>query len=658
MGHTGRMNPRWEVRDLGPAISAVNVRVAGFGALPDGRPIAYALSNGSSVVFSVVDLVTGKSLFCKEIQGATLASWIAPAPNGDLYLSVRHPTPAALYRFDATAMRLEHLEDRVAGARSLHSGVVDAAGRLWFGTHPQGKLVRYDPGTGDLHDYGQLTPEASWVFSVAIVAGRVWAGTGPVAHLYEIDPDTDECTEIHPPVHVMAGTEWFLRIDPRNEDVLVRLGPRGGFDTVVFHTRTREWSTTVLPDTHGGMPSPVSANGTTYILTGHRELVGYHTHSRRVSDLPSARLSPPSAVRNVVESYGLGMVRVPELGLPGQSVVGISLDGDLWFANIATGHTLVLPAQIPAHTAEPHTIGIGPDGHAYVGAYLGSGVIHRVDQHTNQRSPLRGPRGCDVITTHGDEVAITSTPGPQIHVADPQRAWEWGVNPRRVLAPADTGATPPDRFVACVSLGTELAVATVAPYGPAHGGVLVLDPRSRRQRWIQPVTGQAVVSLAHAAGVLYGATSSATVQGRVPADPSARLFAWDLATDCLRWALVVDPDAHYLAGLVVGPDGMVVGSTSCGGLFVVDPGRPAVTRLVDVVAPERQPTWGNGHRTVHHAATGTYLATIAGALVAYDPVTGGTATLSSNMLQVARTGNGRVLGIDETNLYEVIASGG
>jgi len=645
------MSHRWEIHDLGPAITAVNVRAAGFGALPDGTPIAFTLSNGSAVVFSVIDVTTGKSLFCKEILGVTLGSWIVQAPDGDLYLSARHPTPAALYRFDIRARRLEHLADRLGGAQSLHSGVVDPRGRLWFGTHPHGKLITYDPATGELVDHGTLAPDAAWVFAVAIVGRTVWAGTGPVPHLFETDLDTGERQELHPPAHVLTGTKWFLRIDPRNEDVLVRLSPRGSFDTVVFHTRTRTWSPEVLARTHGGMPSPVSANGTTYVLTDHRELIGYHTHSRRVVNLPTARLVPPPAARSTVESYGLGMVRVPELGLPGQSVVGITTDGDLWFVSISTGQTRVVPAAIPAPTAEPHTISTGPDGHLYVGAYMGSGVIHRVDQHTGERAPLRGPRGCDTIIAHGQSLAITSSPGPQVHLAEPHRPWEWGINPREVLE-GGTDLEPTERYIAAVTIGPVLALAVVAPFGPPTGTIVLLDPGSGQVSRIRPVPDQDVVSLAHHDGVLYGATTTVTARNRANPVP-ARLFAWDVVGERLLWDMAVSADARHLGGLLVDPEGLLIGSSSAGELFVVDPREPELLSLVPAGVAEAHPTWGNSARTLYDPASDSYLATAAGQLVLVPRDGGPPRVLAPNMLQVARAGNDRIFAIDETNLYLV-----
>lgn len=239
------------------------MRVAGFGRLPDGTPIAFALANGYHATFSVIEVPTGRRIFSKEILGTTMASWVTQAPDGgDIYLSAHQPTPAALYRFDVSTMTLHHVEDRVAGEETLYGGVVDAAGRLWFGTSPHAKLMCHHPDTGTTVDLGRMAEDATHVYTVGLVDDRIWVGTGPVPHLYQIDPDSGARKELHPPAHVMAGTEWFIGIAQRNRDVLVRLAPAGHFRTAVFHTATRTWSDDVIEGTRGGPPTPVSANGT------------------------------------------------------------------------------------------------------------------------------------------------------------------------------------------------------------------------------------------------------------------------------------------------------------------------------------------------------------------------------------------------------------
>src|SRR5699024_10284919 len=125
----------------------------------------------------------------------------------------------------------------------------DSDGVLYFGTYPDAKVISYDPQTGKFRDYGTQTDDADYVFGLGIVDGRIWAGTGPVPHLYQIDPDTADRTEMHPPEHVMDGTDWFIAIEPRDELVFVRLSPRGSYDMAVYDRKQEQWLPEIVPGT-------------------------------------------------------------------------------------------------------------------------------------------------------------------------------------------------------------------------------------------------------------------------------------------------------------------------------------------------------------------------------------------------------------------------
>ncbi len=642
---------RWEIQDLGPAVTSVNVRAAGFGHLPDGTQIVYALSGGAPAAFSVAELITGKRLFSKEILGSSVASWALQAPDGDIYFSVRQPTPAALYRFDTATMRLHHIEDRVAGASSLHRGIADQQGRIWFGTHPSPALVCYDPRTESFRQTPPLVDDASCVFAVGTVDDQIWVGTGPVAHLFSVDPETLASKELHPPPHVMDGTEWFVSIDQRNADVLVRLSPRGAYDTAIFHTRDQTWDEQIIPGTHGDAPTPVAADGTTYLLGEDDRLIGYHTHGRGTRTAPMARPTPPTIVPNAVNTYGLGLVRVPELGLPGQSVAGITTDGDLWFADIGTGQSRVVPADIHPTAATVQAVGTAPDGHVHVGAFMSSGAYVRIDQHTTERHPLRGPRQSDVITSHGSpdpRLVITSCPGPRIHFGDHRRPWEWERNPRAVLD-EHPDIHYQERIVAVTSAAALVVFGTVAAHGRNDGGLGVLDPRSGACVLHRDVAaGQSVVSLVHRDGIIHATTSIHGGVGSRPVTAHAQLFAWDLAEQTVRWRIPIEAD-H--AGGLLWTDHGLIGSTSAGELFVVDAERGRITRTVRLV-PEPVPAAIHPHaaRTIDRGRDG-FVVSQANCVVQVDPGLTTSTLIARGIEQIAEAGNGRIFGFDETNVH-------
>lgn len=644
------------VTDLGPAIRSVNARSVGFGHLPDGEPIVFVLSNGDPVTFTVAHATTGTRLFSKGLFGATLGSWVVQdGTDGDIYLAVRDPTPAGLHRFDVREWQLHHVQDRIGGETGLHSGCVDRSGVLWFGTSPRAKLMSYDPRSNRIRDLGSQTDDAAFLYAVGVVGDRIWAGTGPVPHLFVVDPVTGTQTEMHPPPHVMAGTEWFINIDQRNADVLVRLAPRGAYDTAIHHTRTGEWHREVIPGTHGGAPTPVAADGTTYVLgrdEAHRtELIGYRTHARRIVRPRLDQQPLPAQVIESDSSYGIGLLRAPELGLPNQSVVGMNPTGELWFRSLTTKHTRVITADIPARVSQTHSIGAGPDGHMYIGGFLSGGAMSRLDADTLALEALRGPRQIDAVITHRDRLVISSCPGAEIHIGDPARPWDWGHNPCSVLAVGRHRAHLQERAVALAAAGDLIAIGTIPAHGRLGGSLTLLDPvTGRSEVHDHVVPNQSVTSLAHRAGLLYGATSVFGGVASTAVEPEGRLFVWDIARAEKVWEGSVSPGAAHVGGLAWGPDGLV-GTTSNGDLFTFDPDAFRVTRLVSMLPrSHRVVRWESAH-TVHDPDTDCYLATQSDRLVRVRRHDWSVDVLSSTMAQIARAPNGRIFAVDHTNAY-------
>ena len=79
---------------------AVNVRSVAYGELPDGRAVAYALSNGSVATFNVIDhLNRGEDLRCGAGAGGVGGSRRFCA-DGTMVFTARNPLPGGLFTFD------------------------------------------------------------------------------------------------------------------------------------------------------------------------------------------------------------------------------------------------------------------------------------------------------------------------------------------------------------------------------------------------------------------------------------------------------------------------------------------------------------------------------------------------------------------------------
>ncbi|WP_147915929.1 PQQ-binding-like beta-propeller repeat protein [Ruania zhangjianzhongii] len=645
------------VEDLGPAVMSVNVRSATFGELADGTPVAYAISNGNPATFTMVDATTGEALFSSEIEGTTLGGWILVDDDGMVYFTARHPMSAGLFSFNPETGELTNLEERVAGELVLYSGSWGPDGRIYFGTYPNAKVVAFDPETGEIQDYGTQTEDASYVFSLGVVNGEIWAGTGPVPHLYVIDAASGDRREIQPPDHVMANTQWFIGIDQRADQALIRLSPRGNYDTAVLDLDTGEWSEQIIPSVFGSGPTNLDADGRTYLFS-EGVVTSYDTTSGELVPTGWADADLPELLADQVGTYDMAVLELP--GTEGETLVGISTDGDLWTYHLSTGETTFTRAEIEPAPAEAHGLGVGPDGNAYIGAYLSSGSMTQVDAQSLELTPLRGPKQADAIATHGDELIVTSYPGAVMHAGDLEQEWDWGTNPRHVLTLERGEPHFQDRINGVVSIGDRVALGTVPDYGELGGALTLVDTENGEFEFHRNVVpDQSIISLAYADGLIYGGTS---INGGLSSDPtadSAELFVWDVDAQEVLWSEPLTDQAGYLAGLSWGAEGQLVGATSDGVLFEFDPKEREVTWSVRLFEPDQgsHGGWGYSTKTIWDERTGSYLVTLNGTLYQVHRTSGEFEVVAEEMEQITRDGAGNIIGLDLTHAYRIDIDG-
>ncbi|GAA4430671.1 hypothetical protein GCM10023169_34360 [Georgenia halophila] len=634
--------------NLGPALQTVNVRSAAFAELPDGRQVVYATSNGEPASFNMIDVLTGERLFATTIERATLGGFIAVAPDGTVYFTARSPMNGGLFSFDPHSHEVTHIADDLFGQRVLYDGTFDDDGTLYFGTYPDAKVVSYDPGTGELRDYGTQTEEAAYVFGLGIVDGEIWAGTGPVPHLYRIDPDTGERTEMHPPEHVMEGADWFISIEPRDDLVFVRLSPRGRYDMAVYHRAEGRWLDGVVEGTFDTALTEPARGNRAYFLQGD-VLTGYHLRDERVFATGFEGSELHRAMSDAVGTYGIAVLDLP--GYPADTVVGINTDGNLWRYNMATKRGELVPADVLGSPAGAHSMGVGPDGAVYMGAYLSSGALSRIDPLTQQIEQLRGPKQGDTIISHGDQLVVSSYPGAVVHVGEPGTEWKAF---DQVLELGRGAPNYQDRIVAMASVGDRVAVGSVPDYGQLGGALTIVDPQTGAHEFHRDVvTDQSVVSLAYRDGFVYGGTS---VHGGLSTEPSrdeAELFVWDVSSGTRVFSDVVVPGAEVIGELAFGPDGLLRGLTDTGVVFTFDPGTRAVLGEVETGLATSN-AWGLGTALHYRQADDAFYGVAGGALFT---VQRGAAEhdvlVPSGVRRAALDGQGRVYYATDVDVYRL-----
>ncbi|MEV5764932.1 hypothetical protein AB0L34_10200 [Micromonospora sp. NPDC052213] len=612
-------DPMAEFVDLGSMYTA-NVRLAAMDVRPDGTPVVYGFSDGTPVSFNAIDARTGELLHTTTFPGYTVASSIVVDDSGLVYLSVRAPNDGTLWRYDPATDQVTRIATGVVGEGMLRTLLI-RDGILYGTTYPDAKVYSYDPATGAFRDYGGMTTDGDYAWGFDEVDGKLWVGTGAVPHLFSLDPATGGKTEIPLPEPVATRASFINRVTRHGDLVFVQYSPTlDGRNHLVYDLSAGRWCCT---DTVGqpiafGHMTRGAVDGRFFYASG-ATVQGYDVATRQTTSI-GWEGSPLAAALGTTRAFEPMRLGTPQF--PGTTLVGMRGDGTIWRYNLQNRTGDILPNVIQSTPATVHSVGTGPDGNAYFGAYLSAGVMARVNRETGQLEQLSGPKQADSITTHGNRIVVGSYPGAEYYAGEVggDVAWDWGSNSRHLfsLGRAEFGQ---DRPVTLVSAGDLVVGGTVPDYGELGGGLVVFDPGSGAYQFHRDVVpDQSVTALTTVGGLVVGGTSIHGGLSSTPTQERAELFVWDVEAGEKVWSGPVVGGGAVVQALTAGPGGMVWGLVGDGTVFEFDPRTRTVTRSFDSGFADGN-QWGFRTELFYRAADARFYGNAGGKLFWFDPRT-------------------------------------
>lgn len=633
-----------QVTDLGVAMSSINVRLSAVGELADGTPVGYLFSDGNPVSLEVVDLRTGDLLDQHRIDPYTVASSIAVADDGTVYLSVRSPNDGTLWKYSPEVKELEQVATGIAGEEMLRT--LDVDGDTLYGTtYPHATVYAMDLATEEITEFGRVAPEGDYAWGLDAEDGEVWVGAGTPAQLVTLDPESGSTEPIALPDAVAAGGDFIQRIETYGDDLRVVSHRAVDGASAHLHDGT-DWTGALDADGMWAYTED-TADGAFYYLSTDEDdpLWSYDVDSRDPApvDLSSSSIAD--------ELDGTSQMFLAELGtddFPGASVIGVRTDGQIWRYNLETSHGDVLATDIEGAPVTTMSLAAGGDGQVYVGAYLSSGVMARIDPETGEVDELNGPEQADAITAHGSDTFIGTYPNAGVYRADADTDWDWGTNPEQVLelGREDTGQDRPRHII---SAGEHVAIATIPNYGELGGGLTLLDPQTGEHEFTRDIVAdQSVTDLAYADDVVYAGTSIHGGLDSTPTADTAEVFAWHVDSGLL--ASVSIPGSEIIHSVTFDGDGRLWAMTDTGALVELDPETLDEVRTIDTGIVHDN-VWGSAASLTLHPGSGLLYGNAGDSLFSVDPDTAEVSILVDSGVRLSTVVGSDVFFADDTNVY-------
>lgn len=455
--------------DLGrPIVGATNAG-AGYTTDANGRKIGVVVAGGSPSEFSAVDILTGERLASRTLTNTVMAWSFVTAPDRSVYLGTQ--TGGEVWRFDPDNLSLELIASKPFGQTHLWAATLDDRGRPVFGTYPGGKVIAYDPGTGDWQDYGQQAEGNIYVRSLAADGHHVYAGSGSVrATLTRLDTTTGERTQIPLPAGHESDTFTY---DLSVAGDLLFARPTPSNDLLVYSLSEQRWVDTV-PEVVGLAVSPEL--GTQDSGTTRREALIAPIRGAVIAyDLDTLQQRRISMDLGGAAARGWSLMELGTAGFPGVSAVTATSKGVFHAWNPATGETAAVKGDVVPTPYLVRSMATGPGGDVFVGGYGSPPGIARVDADSGATEPLNGVGQTEGLVAHGDDLVFGTYPGARIYTYDTTKPWNPPSNPVTGADALQLGEHQ-DRPVGWTDAGDVVAIGSMPDYGLLGGALSLLDP--------------------------------------------------------------------------------------------------------------------------------------------------------------------------------------
>jgi hypothetical protein len=510
-----------------------------IGEAASGDPEAYFLNLGNysnqNAEFVGVDLKTKKTLLDTRLpSGYSNNGLVYSRADAGVFMASGHRSD--LYEYHVGGTSVTDLGATIAG-QTIASLAAGPDGTIWGGTYPGGDVFSYDPVTAAVRDYGQAVPGESYVTALLPTAGGVYFGTQPDTDFGELDPGTGAVTQLPlpKPYAGLAGKVDGLSMAGTRVFVATEAGVALVWDTV-----SQGWVAAINPFSDNTV-SPPDPNDPDYVYyRGASAIVRYN-----VATLAGTSLNwKPNAIPG-----GWDWVSLGGSGYPGQTLMFTYYDDDrIYGDNLRTSAAYEFQPTVQGSGDQLITLGEGPDGDVYAGAFLTPPGMGRWNPSTGTWSLLAGSGQVEGYGSYNGLLVFGRYPQGSLSYDNIAKGW----NPSAPVTIGDEQNRP----VAFTQVGNREAVGSVPVSGRLGGDISLWNPATRAiTTYRHPVPASTPESLVADDGLLWGGTSIDGGYGIKPTAAAGELFAFDPATGKVVFQLVPKKGAVNVSGLALDGSG-------------------------------------------------------------------------------------------------------
>ncbi|MDF2714200.1 MAG: hypothetical protein K0R28_1125 [Paenibacillus sp.] len=522
-----------------------------------GRHVSYTVVKGADdgTVFAVVDILDAKVIKTIPMPGVTGAWAVKQASDGKIYVGTHYD--GRLYQYSPGS---DSLVDLGRLGQETHVWAISAgpSGKVYAGTYPNAHVYEYDPATNRVNDLGRVHPTEKYVRSLAYDPDRnvLYAGVGGVsAAIIKLDLNTGSQEDILPKLlpQTYSGYGFASSMGYALGKLFVKVSKPDHLLIVDTAAETLEF----LDD-----PSaPISMGPSIVTMPGDNSKIYFNGYILRSYDINTRTFDveyPDPAMRWVAFQQAK-FIQLNDPEWPGYTLAAAAEKGKFMLYNMQTGKIVQSKVDNFGSPVLIQSVNAGFDGNIYMGGYLGATGFTSYRPADGTFTDIQEFGQVESVSSVNNKLYIGTYGNSRIHEYDPTAPWS-GTNPRRVAELIKDGQDRPFALLGVDSLN-KLYIGSVADYGTHQGALSVYDPVTRKTQVFKNMAhNQGVVSLVYQDGFVYGGT---TIYGGLgtsaPTEKEGKLFVFDTATNTKVLEIVPVPGRRVVSGLLAGPDGMIWG---------------------------------------------------------------------------------------------------
>ncbi len=501
-------------------------------------------------------------------------TFVGPGKTGKMdtiYLSFgQYQAPLFLLSVNPDTGEVRQFKGPLSSEMGSWEFIIDSEGRIYLGSYYGAHLLRFDPKTEKWEDLGQPAGDKeSFICELTTDPdGKIWGGTFPSAKLFSYDPKT-------------GLTEEFGRMDPDQFYCYPKAGEDGLIycsiqfekkDIVVFDPKRKTKTSLLSPEDRkaGRIRLIKGTDGKIYAKISPQERWFRIEEGRRLIPISESSIPFP-----------------PQQKLPDGRVFSLIDHKILRVQRPEGGGWKEIPLSYEASGSFIFTIGLGPDGRIYGSSMLPLRLFV-YDPETLSLTKLGKASYSDgevySMGTYKGILYLSSYPEGRLSVYDPGKPLRFGqdeeANPRD-LGPMREGLDRPRAMVA--GPNGKIYIGGYPDYGQFGGSLSIYDPEKKERRnYRHLIENQSISSLAYIEklGLLAIGSSVRGGGGTRAIEKVARLGLWDPKEEKKVFETTPVSGAKTILSLAVTLDGMLYGITDNEKLFVFDPERREIKKIL------------------------------------------------------------------------------